>query len=96
MPWPYRFIMSVSEQELERRRNVLDTRGQYAQISALAFLGGLILYRLRGSQYERRKSRTWWDAPAIRGASETRKQYSVTLLWLAWLVSLCLWKSGDG
>ncbi|OKL60615.1 hypothetical protein UA08_04187 [Talaromyces atroroseus] len=95
MAWPYRFILSVSDQELERRRNVLDTRGQYAQVSALVFLGVLFLYRLRGSQYEQRKRRSWWDAPAIRGSSETRKQYTVTLLWLAWLVSLCIWRSGD-
>lgn len=103
MAWPYRFILSVSDEELQRRRNVLDTRGQYAQVSALIVLAVLFVYRLRGRQqhghgYGQRKSkdRTWWDAPAIRGSSETRKQYAVTLLWLVWLVSLSIWRSGDG
>lgn len=94
--WPYRIILSVSDEELARRRSILDSRGQYAQISALLLLGVLFLYGVRGRHVEQHKRKTWWDAPAIRGGSETRKQYAVTLIWLAWLLTLSVWKTGDG
>ncbi|KAH8692845.1 hypothetical protein BGW36DRAFT_385245 [Talaromyces proteolyticus] len=90
---PYRFIMSLSDQELQHRRYVLDLKGQYAQISALVLLGVLYLSRFRSNSKTIRK--TWWDAPAIKGSSETRKQYAVTLSWLAWLISIAVWRSGD-
>lgn len=97
MAWPYRFIFSVSDEELERRRNTLDSRGQYAQFSALILLGAFFLYGLgRRNRLEQNKGKSWWDAPAIRGGSETRKQYAVTLSWLLWLVSLSIWRTGDG
>ncbi|PCH07473.1 Hypothetical protein PENO1_011580 [Penicillium occitanis (nom. inval.)] len=97
MAWPYRFIFSVSDEELQRRRNTLDSRGQYAQFSALILLGAFFLYGLgRRTRFEQNKGKSWWDTPAIRGGSETRKQYAVTLSWLLWLVSLSIWRTGDG
>lgn len=97
MAWPYRFILSLSDEELERRRDILDSRGHYAQISGLILLGAFFLYGLgQGNRFEQNKGKSWWDAPAIRGGSETRKQYAVTLSWLLWLVSLSIWRTGDG
>uniref|UniRef100_A0A093VE76 Ferric oxidoreductase domain-containing protein n=1 Tax=Talaromyces marneffei PM1 TaxID=1077442 RepID=A0A093VE76_TALMA len=67
MAWPYRFILSLSDEELERRRNILDSRGQYAQFSALILLGAFFLYGLgRGNRFEQNRRKSWWDAPAIR------------------------------
>lgn len=97
MSWPYRFILSLSDEELERRRNILDNRGHYAQFSGLILLGAFFLYGLgRGNRFEQNRGKSWWDTPAIRGGSETRKQYAVTLSWLLWLVSLSIWRTGDG
>jgi hypothetical protein len=90
--------MSVSEEELQCRREVLDLKGQYAQISALTVLGLLCILKLRGNNNSSSKhaAKTWWDMPAKRGAIETRKQYAVTLLWLAWLTGIAVWNAGDG
>lgn len=88
--------MDVSEEELRRRRNVLDLKGLYAQISALAVLGVLSLLKFRGKTYSKHTVKTWWDMPARSGGSETRKQYAVTLLWLAWLTGIAVWGAGDG
>lgn len=96
MNWPYRFILSLTDEELERRRNVLDSRGHYAQFSALILLGVFFLYGLgRGNRFEQNRGKSWWDIPAVRGGSETRKQYAVTLSWLLWLVSLSIWRTDD-
>ncbi|CRG85785.1 Beta-1,2-xylosyltransferase 1 [Talaromyces islandicus] len=96
-PWPYRFIMDVSEEELQRRREVLDLKGQYAQISALTVVGLLCILKVCGNNNSssRHTAKTWWDKPAKSGASETRKQYAVTLLWLAWLTGISVWSAGD-
>lgn len=90
--------MDVSDEELQRRREVLDLKGQYAQISALTVLGVLCILKLRGNKNSssRHAAKTWWDKPAKNGASETRKQYAVTLLWLAWLTGISVWNAGDG
>lgn len=97
MGWPYRFILSLSDEELERRRSILDSRGRYAQVSGLVLLGAFFLYGLtRANQFEQKRWKSWWDSPAVRGGSETRKQYAITLSWLLWLVSLSIWRTGDG
>lgn len=89
--------MSVSDEELQRRREVLDLKGQYAQISALTVLGLLCILKLRGNNSNsKHAAKSWWDMPAKSGASETRKQYAVTLLWLAWLTGISVWNAGDG
>lgn len=92
--------MSVSDEELQRRREVLDLKGQYAQISALTVLGLLCILKLRGNNLNFKNSKhaakSWWDMPAKSGASETRKQYALTLLWLTWLTGISVWNAGDG
>lgn len=103
MSWPYRFILTLPDADLERRRKILDSKGVYAQISALSFLGLLILFRSKGGKQSQflqsgraNSAKSWWNTPVVRGGSETRKQYVVVLLWLFWLVCLSVWKTGDG
>ncbi|EED20084.1 hypothetical protein TSTA_033300 [Talaromyces stipitatus ATCC 10500] len=96
MAWPYRFILSLSDEELERRRTTLDNRGHYAQLSALILLGAFFLFSLgKGNRFEYNRGKSWWDVPAIKGASETRRQYAVALSWLLWLVTLSIWRTDD-
>lgn len=97
LSWPYHFV-SLSEKEIQRRRDVLDLRGYYAQLSALAVIAAISLYRFyRGAPTRRAiTKRSWWDSPPFQGWTETRRQYTITLLWLLFLLGLSVWNTGDG
>ena len=95
--------MSLSEDELRSRRAALDLRGYLAQLSAFAVIVAVSLYcrfGVRSSstklQELRSTSSSWWNAPARHGAAESIKQYALVLMWLGWLIGLCIWKSGEG
>ncbi|KAL1971115.1 hypothetical protein VTN77DRAFT_66 [Rasamsonia byssochlamydoides] len=97
LSWPYHFV-SLSKEEIQRRRNALDLRGYYAQLSALAVIAAISLYRLYHKGHLTRRTptkRSWWDLPPFQGWAETRKQYSIVLLWLVFLLGLSLWNTGD-
>lgn len=95
--WPYRFIFTLSEEELRRRRDALDLRGYYAQLSAIAVILIICASRLYyGAFRSKLTARSWWDSSAFKSAAETRRQYLVALSWLGWLLSLSVWNSGDG
>ncbi|KAL4974449.1 hypothetical protein BDW66DRAFT_139848 [Aspergillus desertorum] len=99
--WPWHFVV-VSDAEKQHRRELLSLRGYYAQLSILF---AIILFRVyialfpldqqhqRPNRHLQRKS--WLDAPLFSGWFETRRQYSICLLWLSWLLSLCMWRSGN-
>ncbi|KAJ6102178.1 hypothetical protein N7486_004605 [Penicillium sp. IBT 16267x] len=100
--WPWHFV-TLSEEEKLHRRELLDIRGAFAQWSIMIVI---ILLRVvyqswkTFSQTEsgakpRRGPVSWLDRPLVAGWLETRRQYAVCGLWLSWLVSLCVWNSGD-
>ncbi|XHF97898.1 hypothetical protein AWENTII_001473 [Aspergillus wentii] len=97
-PWPWHFV-SVSTAEKERRRELLDIRGYYAQCSLIVAIIAIRFYRsyLRKIDHKgRTQSRQgWWDWPPFPGWTETRKQYLVCFVWLGWLTSLSIWNTGD-
>lgn len=98
--WPYRF-KSLSPDEVQYRREILNLRGYYAQCSALVVIFSIFIYgntRRKDSTQQAVHARkiSWWDSPPFRGRTETRKQYLITLLWLTWLLSLSVWETGDG
>lgn len=43
-----------------------------------------------------RQGISWWDLPPVPGWKETRKQYLLSLSWLAWLLILSVWRTGNG
>ncbi|KAL6233436.1 hypothetical protein BDW75DRAFT_215317 [Aspergillus navahoensis] len=99
--WPWHFV-AVSDMEKQQRRELLNLRGYYAQLSILL---AIVLFRVYtalfplGQQHSRPNRRprqiSWLDAPLFSGWFETRRQYSVCLLWLAWLLGLSMWWTGD-
>lgn len=107
--WPYHFV-TLSPAQLQRRRELLDLRGYYAQCSAIIGVVAIRLYqsykgKARGSDGQnrgknhpipRQGQRSWWDMPPCRGWRETRKQYLVAFIWLGWLLSVSVWGTGDG
>lgn len=103
LSWPWHFI-TLSDAEKEQRRELLDLRGSYAQFSMLI---AIVLVRLyvwasqpgsEPSKPNRRKPspKSWLDSPPFVGWIETRRQYLVCSVWLVWLLSLCIWNSGEG
>lgn len=99
LSWPWRFI-SLSPPEIEHRREVLDLRGYYAQVSVLLAIIAIRVYRMNSRasspQNTENKQRSWWDSPLFQKGTETRKQYLVSFIWLGWLLSLSVWNTGDG
>lgn len=101
--WPYHFV-SLSEEQKHLRRELLNLRGAYAQWSILAVIAALRLYQSwalaasKGGSAPalRRGIVSSWDRPLVAGWIETRRQYLVCGLWLVWLLSLSVWRSGDG
>lgn len=98
--WPWHFV-SLSEDEILRRRNLLDLRGSYAQWSVLAAIIIIRIYSFSTTASAptptpRRGPTSWWDLPLVSGHIETRRQYLTCGTWLAWLLSLAVWNSGDG
>lgn len=105
--WPYRFV-SLTPAQIQERREVLDARGTVVQISALLLLASVTLYwrvgkpssrsraTLKGGYEQGSLKRSWWDSPPVHGWRETRRQYLLTLGWVAWLVGLSAWRTGDG
>lgn len=101
--WPYQFV-SLSEEEKEHRRELLDLRGTYAQWSIIVAIVALRLYQTWATNQgdgdsatkPRRGPSSWWDRPIVTGWMETRRQYLVCGLWLLWLLSLSVWNSGNG
>ena len=100
MSWPWRFV-SLSPAEVEHRREVLDLRGYYAQLSVLLAIIAIRVYRTGArptvkSQNTATGKRSWWDSPPFQHCTETRRQYLVSFIWLGWLLSLAAWNTGDG
>lgn len=105
--WPWHFT-SLTDAEKQQRRELLDLRGLYAQCSVLIALILVRVYKKFFSEApgtekpaERRSRRknlekSWLDTPPVAGWMETRRQYIVCLIWLGWLLSLCIWNSGEG
>ncbi|KAL4741829.1 hypothetical protein BDV11DRAFT_181978 [Aspergillus similis] len=99
--WPWHFV-AISDSEKQHRRELLSLRGNYAQLSILL---AIVLFRVyiallpldQQHQRSNRRSRqnAWLDAPLFSGWVETRRQYSVCLLWLTWLLCLTVWRTGD-
>ncbi|KAE8351798.1 rerric reductase like transmembrane component [Aspergillus coremiiformis] len=101
LPWPWHFV-SVSPTEQQHRRELLDLRGYYAQISFLLVVLFIRFYTryFRAAEPSndsraRRKQRSWWDQPPFANWIETRRQYTVCIIWLGWLLSLSVWNSGN-
>ncbi|KAJ5625545.1 hypothetical protein N7510_001854 [Penicillium lagena] len=98
-PWPWHFV-SLSEDEILRRRDLLDLRGSYAQWSILAAIIVIRIYRFSSTASAptlkpRRGPTSWLDLPLVSGSIETRRQYLICGTWLVWLLSLSVWNSGD-
>jgi hypothetical protein len=99
--WPWHFV-SLPEDEILRRRNLLDLRGSYAQWSILAAIIIIRIYRFTTTTASaptpnpRRGPTSWWDLPLVSGSLETRRQYLICGGWLSWLCGLSVWNSGDG
>lgn len=102
--WPYHFI-TLSEAEQERRRELLDQRGSYAQIASVVAIILIRIIQTSSTPSEsddsqaprrRRKPRSWLDLPLFPEWMETRRQYLFCGLWLIWLLGLSVWSSGDG
>ncbi|KAK6826643.1 hypothetical protein RU639_005725 [Aspergillus parasiticus] len=101
LQWPWHFV-SVSPTEKQHRRELLDLRGYYAQCSFLLFI---ILVRVYNSYFRARdkpngsrtgrRQRSWWDLPPFANWTETRKQYTICITWLACLLGLSIWNSGN-
>ncbi|KAF9895381.1 hypothetical protein FE257_000286 [Aspergillus nanangensis] len=95
--WPWHFV-SVSPEQAQQRRDLLDLRGYYAQISVLFAIVIIRLYSGHEPAQKtpsRKKQKSWWDSPPFAGWMETRRQYAVTLIWFTWLLALSMWKTGD-
>ncbi|GFF44170.1 hypothetical protein IFM46972_07453 [Aspergillus udagawae] len=100
LSWPWHFAL-VSPAEQQHRRELLDLRGYYAQLSVLIALVALRCYKSSFSHAEyaddpQRAHRPWRESAPFRGFSETRAQYVVCLIWLGWLLGLSMWRSGEG
>ncbi|KAH8422710.1 putative metalloreductase Fre8 [Aspergillus melleus] len=103
LTWPWHFV-TVSPAEKQQRRELLTIRGYYAQGSVLLVIAIIRLYHIyhestksadKPNNRRARKPKSWLDSPLFPGWTETRKQYIFSLLWLAWLVSLSIWNTGD-
>lgn len=99
--WPWHFV-TVSEEEKLQRRELLDLRGALAQVSIVLVIIALRVYQAWATAQipgdvpkTRRGPSSWWDRPLAAGWIETRRQYLVCSVWLAWLLSLAVWNSGD-
>ncbi|EEQ83746.1 hypothetical protein RJZ56_006313 [Blastomyces dermatitidis] len=102
----YRYTSPTPEQ-LRERRELLNLRGEYAQLSTLVLLLLFSVYRFganRGSGRSRgngndtatdRGTPSWLDSPLMRGGGETRGQYLVAAVWMIWLLALSAWRTGD-
>lgn len=98
--WPYQFV-SLSQEEILQRRELLDLRGSIAQWSLLVATFAIKYYQswVTASVQDngtRRQPVSWWDRPIVTGWLESRRQYALCGLWLLWLLSLSVWNSGDG
>ena len=104
LSWPWRVIISLSDEEKLRRRELLDLRGSYAQWSVIVIIVTLRIYRswivasgpVDGTSKSGRGLTSWWDRPLFAGWLETRRQYLTCGLWLLWLLSLSMWNTGGG
>ncbi|PGH08361.1 hypothetical protein GX51_01187 [Blastomyces parvus] len=100
----YHYTSPTPEQKAERRE-LLNLRGEYAQISTLALLLLFSIYRFGASRAggngngngpgTNGGSRSWLDSPLMRGGGETRRQYLVAAAWMVWLLALSAWRTGD-
>ncbi|KAJ5246150.1 hypothetical protein N7468_001133 [Penicillium chermesinum] len=99
LSWPYHFV-SLTQEEVLQRRELLDRRGQIAQWSILMAIIGIKYLQswTKASQAggRQRGAASWWDHSIVTGWLESRRQYAICGLWLLWLLSLCVWNSGDG
>jgi hypothetical protein len=105
--WPYRFT-SRAPLPFQERRQLLDLRGRYAQLSALVIFILVSVYvrylRLQARAGKGKSSRannglrsaSWLSAPPVAGWAESRKQYLIVVMWLGWMLWLSAWKTGDG
>ncbi|KAL4896647.1 hypothetical protein BDV59DRAFT_110347 [Aspergillus ambiguus] len=100
--WPWHFVLLASPAEKQQRRELLDLRGFYAQVSAVIVISLLRLYESYNRAVvpiektrPRDKQKSWWNSPPVARWTETRRQYAVALIWLTWLVALSMWKTGD-
>ncbi|OJD26570.1 hypothetical protein ACJ73_02043 [Blastomyces percursus] len=102
----YRYTSPTPEQ-LRERREFLNLRGEYAQLSTLVLLLLFSVYRF-GASRGRARSRgngngpttdrgtpSWLDSALMRGGGETRGQYLVAAVWTVWLLTLSAWGTGD-
>ncbi|KAL5337651.1 rerric reductase like transmembrane component [Aspergillus crustosus] len=99
--WPWHFV-SVTDAEKEHRRELLNLRGYYAQLSIIF---AVILYRLYVTYFSQgqpqkkpvrgSRKKSWLDTPISEGWFETRRQYLVCFVWLGWLLGLSVWNTGD-
>lgn len=99
LSWPWHFTF-VSPAEQQHCRELLDLRGYYAQLSVLVFLVAFRCYKSSFSRVEyandsRQAHISWWESAPFRGWSDTRAQYVACLIWLSWLLGLCIWRSGE-
>lgn len=100
LSWPWHFTF-VSPAEQQHCRELLDLRGYYAQLSVLVFLVAFRCYKSSFSRVEYANDSwqahiSWWESAPFRGWSDTRAQYVACLIWLSWLLGLCIWRSGEG
>lgn len=105
--WPWQFV-SVSGPEKQQRRELLDLRGYIAQCSVLAVVVAIRAFQSyqawAGNRAEdavrrrppRGRQQSWWNQPFFRRGMETRKHYLVCSIWLGWLLSLSVWRTGNG
>ncbi|KAJ5468426.1 hypothetical protein N7475_006178 [Penicillium sp. IBT 31633x] len=84
MSWPYHFL-SLSEDDILHRRELLDLRGSYAQWSIVLAIVAIRTCRFITSLSTKR------DAPF----SGKARRYLVCGVWLSWLIGLSVWNSGD-
>lgn len=106
--WPWQFV-SVSGAEKQQRRQLLDLRGYIAQCSVLAVVLAIRAFQSYHSQGTKRaenavrrrrrprgRPQSWWNQPLFSRGMETRKHYLVCSIWLGWLLSLSVWRTGNG
>ncbi|KAJ5774368.1 hypothetical protein N7457_009264 [Penicillium paradoxum] len=84
MSWPYHFI-SLSEDDKLHRRELLDLRGYYAQLSIAMVILAIRTFRFTTGSTAKR------DGPV---SAKTRR-YLVCGVWLSWLLGLSIWNSGE-
>ncbi|PGH04845.1 hypothetical protein AJ80_08454 [Polytolypa hystricis UAMH7299] len=104
--WPYHFI-SLTPSQIQERRDLLNLRGHYAQISALIVVVCVSVYRRviiggRGNNNRGKKERgllrkpsSWLDRPPVKGWGETRREYLVAMGWLVLMVGISGWRTGE-